>query len=1716
MSSFSSWLGRRNRRPLARPARRTRLWLDRYEDRIVPTIGAYVPPSHFLTNATLGEFTGPLGPRQPLDVAVDFLASRAGDFGLTPADLTDPLVTSQYTDADSGFSHIYLRQQFNGVPVINADFAISVAANGEVISAGGGFVRGLADTLGQAGEPATTMTAADAVRHAATELGLTLEGEPAYVDPFLGPRAARQMAFVLDAPSVSTDPIPAKLVYAPTADGGAVLAWDLVLATPDGDHWYSVAVDARSGAIVAQSDWFDDADYRGVAQPAESPQDGGFAVLSNPANATASPFGWHDTNGVAGAEFTDTRGNNVDAHLDRDANNSADANPPRPSGGAALDFSGYSFNAAVGPNTLQNQNAAVTNLFYYNNLLHDLHYQYGFTESAGNFQVNNYGRGGAGNDAVQADAQDGSGTNNANFGTPSDGQAPRMQMYIWDYASPARDSDLDNGVIIHEYGHGVSNRLTGGPANSNALNSVQSGGMGEGWGDWWALMFTQRATDTINAGYGIGTYVRGQPQSGVGIRRFPYSFNMAVDPLTWDAYGTSGTTSYGVTRQTEVHRTGELWATSLWDMSWLLTNKYGFDANLSTGWSPNPGPAHAGNKLALRLVMEGLKLQPANPSFTQARDAILAADIALNGGNDLYEIWSAFARRGLGQGSSTPNSDSEATPTLSTTLPMLVVNVGPATGAVVSSHPASYTLTVTSPIAAGTLEASDFVVNGQPATGVSYTAGSTTATFTFATDPVTAEGNQAIAIAAGAFTRASDSSAVAAFASNFYFDATPLQVTSVTPAANAFVALPFTTVDVNFNQAIDPASVQTSDLSLVRGTVTGFSLLNGNTTVRFALTDLTTEQSLSLAVAAGAFHDSQGNPNAAFDNGTVTLDIDSLAFPVPLTADAPLGSLAYDGNTSVATIQFAGDTDSFTLDLDANQTVNVTVAPSSTLQPTVAVTGPGTNQSASAATAGSAVTLNLIPISTAGTYTLAVSGVGATTGSFTILVTLNAAPEAESNGGAANDALATAQPLAPGFVNLGGGLQSATVRGRSEVSPTALVVESEPNGTTGTADPGATYYAVPNNNLYQMGISGNISSSTDNDYFNIGILQAGDALTLSQSGAPSGRGTNTDPLVRLYRAGAGTTILASDDDSGPGFDALVYRYTVTTTDTYYVRAHRANSNNTGTYQLGITLENSGTAPNTGGTFTAEVESNNTTGTANNASNAWRAVPYFASAGGTITAGDTDLYSYQFTAGDVVTLRAVSTSALAPQAALLNSAGTAIATEDGTSIVGGASGFSAVYNYVISTTGTYYFRVMGASGTTGSYQADVILSTTSSLGTAPLGVDLYSFALTVGQSASAVIESATAGSLDIAILDAAGAVAVAGVAGATNVDQIAANFVAPVAGTYYLRVGGGPDIDYQATVVAGGTFDAEANDSFATAQPLGASGAALGAISGSVDWYQFTAAVGQVLALSTTTPGGGPGQLPNVLDPRLELYDPNNVLVASDDNSAGDGRNAALAHTAALAGNYRVRVAAAGGTSGEYTVRASVGGGATPPRVGTVVAGDGTQQHRSRVASITVSFDAQVTFAGAVADAFALSRIGGGTVGGFTATANVVGGVTVVTLAGFTGAETEFGSLADGRYRVVVRANQVTANGQQLDGDGNGTGGDDFALDGSIANGLFRLFGDANGDGTNNAFDFGQFRPAFGSSTGQTAYLDFLDFDAGGTINAFDFGQFRNRFGAGVP
>lgn len=129
----------------------------------------------------------------------------------------------------------------------------------------------------------------------------------------------------------------------------------------------------------------------------------------------------------------------------------------------------------------ENKDASSIQIFYLVNKLHDIFYRYGFTEAAGNFQHDNFGRGGKGNDAVIVNNQSPWGKNNANFMTPSDGQSPVMNMFLFVYTAVNRDGSLDSTIPIHEYIHGVSSRLTGGPINPRCLLKKESTAMGEGW-----------------------------------------------------------------------------------------------------------------------------------------------------------------------------------------------------------------------------------------------------------------------------------------------------------------------------------------------------------------------------------------------------------------------------------------------------------------------------------------------------------------------------------------------------------------------------------------------------------------------------------------------------------------------------------------------------------------------------------------------------------------------------------------------------------------------------------------------------------------------------------------------------------------------------------------------------------------------------------------------------------------------------------------------------------------------------------------------------------------------------------------------------------------------------------------------------------------------------------------------------------------------------------
>jgi len=570
---------------------------------------------------------GPVGGRTPRENARAFVELEIDALGLDPQDLEDMEVTDEVFSPITGTSHVYFRQTLGGIPVYQGQLQVHVDGKGRIQSVNNGFLPDLKRSVGslQAAKGADA-----AVVAAAEHLGIELPADPAV----LSVGTDLQQTTRLDGTGLSFDDIEAKLMLLPIHRGNARWVWSFQIQTLDSQHWYDINVDAVSGKVWTRFDWINGTSYRVYPQPVESPQHttplppaDARELISNPENALASPAGWFHT----GTTIMD--GNNVHACVDANANNVCDTPEASCGEGLSCDFP---INLSIAPSS--SRPAAVTNLFYWNNTIHDIQYQHGFTEAAGNFQENNFGRGGAGSDSVNADAQDGSGNCNANFGTPPDGGNPRMQMYLCNRASPSRDGDFDDGVIVHEYGHGISNRQVGGPSTSGCLNNLQEGG--EGWSDWLALVYTAKASDTGPQPRGTGSYLFNLPPTGT-IRPQRYSTDPAINNYTYAS----------ISGQSIPHGVGSVWAQAIWEVYWALVDKHGFDSNL---YNPGSAPGAAGNTRALTYINEGLKHTMCSPTFIDARNGILAAAESLHGGEDVCDMWQAFAAFGLGFDASTP------------------------------------------------------------------------------------------------------------------------------------------------------------------------------------------------------------------------------------------------------------------------------------------------------------------------------------------------------------------------------------------------------------------------------------------------------------------------------------------------------------------------------------------------------------------------------------------------------------------------------------------------------------------------------------------------------------------------------------------------------------------------------------------------------------------------------------------------------------------------------------------------------------------------------------------------------------------------------------------------------------------------------------------------------------------------------------------------------
>lgn len=588
---------------------------------LVPTIG-------FLTEET-SELPAE-------EIAALFLEREVELLGLLPEDLAEMELRDRVVSRKTGTTHLYYRQRYQGVPVYNGQLQIHIAKDGRVLMLTNDFVPNL-KLVRNAEAPLLEPEAA--IQAAASELGLEGGSELRQIARYSDP--ARTTRFL--APKLSLEPIEVSLAYLPVGRE-ARLVWNFQIWTIDHDHVFDLTVDALDGSIWTRYDWVADAQYKVYPPPVESPLHttppppaDARVTLTDPWHLSGSPFGWHDTNGSPGAEHTITRGNNVHAWEDSDGNNSEPPLAGEIDCGPTLDCV-FPLDLTQPPSAYRP--AAVANLFYWNNIIHDIEYLYGFDEPAGNFQDNTYGNGGTGNDHVRALAQSGAGTCNANFLTPPDGSSGRMRMYICDHDSnpstPSRDGDLDNLVIVHEYGHGISNRLVGGPSNVSCLGNQQQ--PGEGLSDWWGLVYTHEPGDAGTDARVVGLYLIGS-----GIRPQPYSTDPSVNTYTYQTIGSGVSVPHGV---------GSVWAQAYWEVYWRLVQDHGFEPNL---WNAS---STAGNIRAKHYINEGLKLTACSPTFLDVRDGILAAANTLYGGEDVCRMWEAFAAFGLGVDATTvgPNS----------------------------------------------------------------------------------------------------------------------------------------------------------------------------------------------------------------------------------------------------------------------------------------------------------------------------------------------------------------------------------------------------------------------------------------------------------------------------------------------------------------------------------------------------------------------------------------------------------------------------------------------------------------------------------------------------------------------------------------------------------------------------------------------------------------------------------------------------------------------------------------------------------------------------------------------------------------------------------------------------------------------------------------------------------------------------------------------------
>ena len=507
------------------------------------------------------------------------LASAANRLGLERGDLDSLQTVRDYTSASTGLRHLIFRQLLDGIPVFDAAVAAHVNADGEIVR----LTSSAARRSSRAAVP--VLSADQAAARAAEE--------------------ARGPGRVTPAPTLTWFPM----------DGDLVLAWHVSVDLQDGLQFYDVIIDAAAGDLLLRRNRVLFAEGTGrVIQSASTQLLDPRQPDPMPSSATTCPPPMnHELRSLTGPFRDATTVLSDTGHLEGNNTQVLRKDLSTPSAAGSFDGSSWAFDFAF--NTA---GAAETSLFFAVNFAHDFFYDLGFDEASGNFQANNFGRGGLGNDRIRAIARSSAGRNNATFQPAPEGSSPIISMFLWDATgcwgadvdgdgSIDLDGDYDFDIIIHEFHHGVSHRL------NTSFTGAEADAIGEGGGDFFAYSLNG---DTTLAEYSHPGGIRGVNAKTYGAWFCFFGFFC------------------------EPHANGEIFANVMWDV------RERFRADFVNG-----SEASAINEVH-QLYVDALKLSPPAPTMLDMRDAMLQADGLRNPGTphsvNYCRIWEEFAGRGMG------------------------------------------------------------------------------------------------------------------------------------------------------------------------------------------------------------------------------------------------------------------------------------------------------------------------------------------------------------------------------------------------------------------------------------------------------------------------------------------------------------------------------------------------------------------------------------------------------------------------------------------------------------------------------------------------------------------------------------------------------------------------------------------------------------------------------------------------------------------------------------------------------------------------------------------------------------------------------------------------------------------------------------------------------------------------------------------------------------